>query len=598
MKCTKQYKKGTNKSLFKKFTAILVTILAGALMPFNSYAQCPTSPPPAPPCPNANQKTIYSNVNSSSGYDWMEAMGVYSSGEQMTIRPAAFGSGTNLFVGEYLFRTDGGRIGQLSPIFPGGGSTPSYSYGLGNRWNFLGDDLQSPLSHSSSGTFRRVSGFHNFDNKISTVFGSYTDNIYATTLVVDPVLYWQSTNSTNKPGPNGSRLRFIYKDSPIYPYGSETELATLTDSGNFGLNSTSPLSRLELLGGLYVGDQTATIAALPGFIYANGGILMGSETFISSVPNNVFIATYPSTLSGIGIADPKAYLHVFNGTTSGIDGFKITNTTTGGNQTDGFSINMVGYVAKIANYENASLEFFTNNTQQASLHNNGDFELFNGTGYQLGSTLWTNTSDRNLKKDIKDYTTGLDLIMQVKPVRYRYNGKLGLPTDKEFVGVIAQDIQKFAPQMIIERYDSTIGTYLNFNGSELLFALINSAKQLKQQNDELKSEIEEIKNQLQATNGNIGKGIDANTPKLYQNNPIPFENKTTIKYFIPESNNSNTTAQIIIRDNSGNAINTYIIDKSGEGAVVFEFTNSTNRIFYYSLVLGNNIIDTKIMIKN
>jgi len=85
---------------------------------------------------------------------------------------------------------------------------------------------------------------------------------------------------------------------------------------------------------------------------------------------------------------------------------------------------------------------------------------------------------------------------------------------------------------------------------------------------------------------------------LYQNNPNPFESKTTIKYFIPETSNSLTNVQIVIRDNSGKIISSVNINRIGEGEILFDFTNSTDKIFYYSLLIDTKIIDTKIMIKN
>ena len=37
---------------------------------------------------------------------------------------------------------------------------------------------------------------------------------------------------------------------------------------------------------------------------------------------------------------------------------------------------------------------------------------------------------------------------QINPIWFRYNGKAGLPTDKKYVGVIAQEIEKIAPYLI------------------------------------------------------------------------------------------------------------------------------------------------------
>ena len=84
--------------------------------------------------------------------------------------------------------------------------------------------------------------------------------------------------------------------------------------------------------------------------------------------------------------------------------------------------------------------------------------------------------------------------MQIRPVKYNYNGKLDMPTDKEFIGVIAQDIEKIAPYTIGKLKEGE--DYLSYNGSAMTYVLINSVQEQQEIIDAQKEEIENLKAQL------------------------------------------------------------------------------------------------------
>lgn len=125
--------------------------------------------------------------------------------------------------------------------------------------------------------------------------------------------------------------------------------------------------------------------------------------------------------------------------------------------------------------------------------------LVNGDAAKPGGGNWSVASDRRLKTDIQPYSDGLDNLMKINPVTFRYNGQMNLPTDKEYVGIIAQEMQKVAPYMIEEKeYVKTDRArnrnepatpkpdennrkegqkFLSFDGSALTFMLINSVQE-------------------------------------------------------------------------------------------------------------------------
>jgi len=118
-----------------------------------------------------------------------------------------------------------------------------------------------------------------------------------------------------------------------------------------------------------------------------------------------------------------------------------------------------------------------------------------GDAFKPGGGSWSSSSDERVKKDITSYTKGLTEILAIDPVNYKYNGKAGLPEEKQQIGVIAQDIQKVFPDAVqtykaLFNNDDTEETeLLAFNPSELTFTLINAVKELKAELEDLKSKI-------------------------------------------------------------------------------------------------------------
>ena len=105
---------------------------------------------------------------------------------------------------------------------------------------------------------------------------------------------------------------------------------------------------------------------------------------------------------------------------------------------------------------------------------------------------WTATSDRRVKKDIIEFVDGLDVLAQLSPIKYKYNGKGGLRDNgKEYIGMVAQDIEPHAPYMVWQEKelmnpDDTEKTDIyQFDPSALVYICLNAIKELKQRIEEL-----------------------------------------------------------------------------------------------------------------
>jgi hypothetical protein len=183
----------------------------------------------------------------------------------------------------------------------------------------------------------------------------------------------------------------------------------------------------------------------------------------------------------------------------------------------------------------------------------------NGTAAKPGGGSWTVASDQRLKQDVTEFKDGLEQLNKIKPVWFRYNGKAGLPTEKKYVGVIAQEMQKIAPYTIGEfTYTDTTGKqekYLDYDANALTYMLVNAVKEVdqkysqqieaqqqqladkdaqlasqQQQITALQNEMLQIKALLQQPNAATSSEDKA---QLWQNEPNPTDGTTLIRYRIP-----------------------------------------------------------------
>jgi hypothetical protein len=123
----------------------------------------------------------------------------------------------------------------------------------------------------------------------------------------------------------------------------------------------------------------------------------------------------------------------------------------------------------------------------------------NGDAYKIGSgTSWNILSDERIKENVKDFKDGLDVLLKIRPVTYKYiSAKYG-DVNKLNIGVLAQEIEKVAPytvnkvpgdQKIVEDDFKDLRTY---NPESLLYVLINSIKEQQLIIDQLKIQVSDL----------------------------------------------------------------------------------------------------------
>ncbi len=109
----------------------------------------------------------------------------------------------------------------------------------------------------------------------------------------------------------------------------------------------------------------------------------------------------------------------------------------------------------------------------------------------------SNDSDERLKENIKNIEFTKGKLKELRPVRYRFkpvektdiNGNIiTKPASEEQIGLIAQEVRKIYPEIVVENKSGTLG----IRYTELIPVLIKAFQEQQAEIDNLKSRIEKL----------------------------------------------------------------------------------------------------------
>ena len=248
------------------------------------------------------------------------------------------------------------------------------------------------------------------------------------------------------------------------------------------------------------------------------------------------------------------------------------------------------------------------------------------------------SADDNHKQSVKKITKALPRLMQLKGVTYTYHplplagkaGKggsdtLGDPTPKELAamqeasylrslrekgdvryGLMTAELAKLFPEVV--EYDTLGNQYINYMElipvvvtaiSELCEAMERSGIYLKMDEGGRLMGMQQP-DSVGAPSGLKGLGAGAGSrptlamqAELYQNSPNPFSSTTVIEYYVPDEA---TSAELFVFNLNGELLQTYPVEPLGHGAVTINGSTLSAGMYVYTLVVDNQIADTKRMI--
>ncbi len=171
-------------------------------------------------------------------------------------------------------------------------------------------------------------------------------------------------------------------------------------------------------------------------------------------------------------------------------------------------------------------------------------------------------------------------------------------------GLIAQDVQTIFPDLV--KQDAS--GYLSIDYMGLIPVIIEALKEQKSTIDtqslKIKAQDSLIVSAIGQQSANINETNLSRTSAnsitndntiavLFDNVPNPFNQQTSIQYFIPVTSQS---ASLMIFDLQGKPVKTVAITKFGSNAIIINGNELSPGMFIYSLVVDGKIIDTKRMI--
>ena len=191
--------------------------------------------------------------------------------------------------------------------------------------------------------------------------------------------------------------------------------------------------------------------------------------------------------------------------TGGSDNTCVGNYA-GDTLTTGSNNAIVGYTADVSASGAVHQNVFGNKTSNGD--NTFSVRADSGAYKSDNNSSWQTTSDRRIKKNITNNTTGLDKINQITVRNFEYKTEDEIKTDnpeltdvvksavvnKEGlqVGSIAQEIEEVLPDVV---RTSELGIK-SVNTDNLTWYLVNAVKELSTKNDELAAEIASLKSQI------------------------------------------------------------------------------------------------------
>ena len=253
---------------------------------------------------------------------------------------------------------------------------------------------------------------------------------------------------------------------------------TLDDAGKVGIGNTSPSERLHISG---------------------GNILLDRGGSTSGISRSVII-------EGARGSNASAYARI---------DFNNIDHNDGNTPYTGASIKSVNATSD----DRGDLRFFTNDGTDAIADEimritydgrvgigtpTPDVDLtVNGSASKLLGGSWATFSDLRLKKEIRSFDHGLEIVNKINPVCYKYNGLGGIDqTEIEEIGVVAQEIQEFAPYMIdlvsrkLRPEDLHPTELLMYNDSALTYVLVNAVQELAAENVELRRRLSRLEEHI------------------------------------------------------------------------------------------------------
>lgn len=138
--------------------------------------------------------------------------------------------------------------------------------------------------------------------------------------------------------------------------------------------------------------------------------------------------------------------------------------------------------------------------------------------------------------------------------------------------------------------------------AEFVVPLVKAVQELSGENNEMKSEIANLRSEIDQLKGMIiSNNRNAASDELsvlsgaslQQNIPNPFNHTTTINYTLPQTYSS---AKIAVVDKTGKALRQVSISGNDRGSITIDASTLAAGAYSYSLFVDGKLVETKHMV--
>jgi hypothetical protein len=267
----------------------------------------------------------------------------------------------------------------------------------------------------------------------------------------------------------------------------------ITSGGNVGIGTTEPGVKLDVIGDIRSLQTNNTgIAQLIADANNNSNLRCGLATFGSSAPDS---------LIGISRASNSFVYKIGGALAIGTENSFPLILSSANTQRMRIAANGEVTFGVTAAYDTSLLwrADFTG-TIHGRIFATGAPRVVvvagesNGVQLTSGATSWSSNSDERLKNINGEIENAVEKLLTLRTVKFSWKSD---ESNKENLGLIAQDVEKEFPQVIdkgelaIPEKEQTNKTeYLSIRYTELIPVLIKAIQELKSENDNLKSRLE------------------------------------------------------------------------------------------------------------
>jgi hypothetical protein len=241
-------------------------------------------------------------------------------------------------------------------------------------------------------------------------------------------------------GANDGNLRFITANN---------EQMRVNSSGNVAIGFTSPSYKLDVFGSVRASEGI--------LICSTGSLEFGNGVTKESNAGKMYYGEDEIVIIGGGTSDGTRKVNVLDHLS-----VKTSFTTSNVIVTDSILI--------------------SSTSQSAGIGSGGSFTILGGASIgkdvYVGGTI-TSASDIRLKKDIRELDSVLNLVDNIKTVRYKYNNT---NDNVDMLGFIAQDFVEHFPELLRKPEEG----YYSLDYSKITVILMKCVQELKQEIMQLK----------------------------------------------------------------------------------------------------------------